>query len=220
MATSTVENYTKQIFLESERSGEPVVAMGRVAEALEVAPGTATTMAKSLAKAGLADYEPRAGIRLTEEGRQLAIRILRRHRLVEYFLVETLKMDWAEIHEEAEALEHAISDRLLEHLDRFLGYPDHDPHGDPIPNAEGRFVERELVPLSDCAKGDSVQVSRVIDQDGAFLNFASEAGLVPGATVGVVRLLPSADCLEIRVAGRKVRPLGLSAAAKILVSHH
>ena len=118
MATSTVENYIKQIYHLHQQVGRTeLVAMGELATALRVVPGTATSMIKTLADAGLVDYEPRAGVRLTAAGRKLALHVLRRHRLVELFLVQILGMNWAEIHDEAEQLEHVISDRVLDRID-------------------------------------------------------------------------------------------------------
>src|SRR6476620_7329433 len=107
--------------------------MGRLAAAMGVVPGTATTMVKTLADSGLVTYEPRSGTRLTAGGEKLALHVLRRHRLVEPFLVKTLGLDWSEVHEEAEELEHAISDKVLHRIDQLLGHPTTDPHGDPIP---------------------------------------------------------------------------------------
>src|SRR5262245_12943201 len=126
MASSTVENYLKQILLLSVADGE-LVSMGALAVALEVVPGTATTMVKSLAADGLVDHRPRHGVRLTAEGRRVALGVLRRHRLIETFLVDVLKMDWTKVHAEAEQLEHAISDEVLDRLDALLGHPTTDP---------------------------------------------------------------------------------------------
>src|SRR5689334_14179600 len=138
MASSTVENYLKQIYLEQQEAGEQLVPMGKLAAAMGVVPGTATTMIKALADSGLVSYEPRGGARLTRGGEQLALHVLRRHRLVELFLVKVLKLDWSEVHAEAEELEHAISEKVLERMDSLLGHPSVDPHGDPIPPAKGR----------------------------------------------------------------------------------
>lgn len=218
MPSSTVEDYAKQIYLESQNDGgDGIVPMGRLANALSVSPGTATTMAKSLAKAGLADYEPRAGLRLTGEGRTLALRMLRRHRLIEYFLVEVLEMDWGAIHDEAEALEHAVSDRLLERLDTFLGHPKFDPHGDPIPSATGEIEQPVLRALSECEKGAKPCVARILDQESVFLEFAQTAGLVPGARLAVLRRDLAAECMELRVGQGVPCVIGLKAAAKVLV---
>src|SRR5215510_2647144 len=138
LPSSTVENYLKAIHLgQSELpAGVRLVSMGHVANALGVTPGTATTMVKALAESGLAEYEPYSGVRLTRSGEKLAGRVLRRHRLVELFLVQVMGMSWTEVHEEAEQLEHAVSDRLIERIDDMLGHPSTDPNGDTIPDAE------------------------------------------------------------------------------------
>src|SRR3954464_9902471 len=138
MPTSTVENYVKQLYLEQQRAPEHLVSMGKLATVMGVVPGTATTMMKALAGSGLVAYEPRGGVRLTHGGEQLALHVLRRHRLVELFLVKGLGLDWGEGHIEAEELEHAISDKVLEKIDTLLGRPSVDPHGDPIPLANGK----------------------------------------------------------------------------------
>ena len=140
MASSTVENYLKAALL-YEQDNDGIVPMGALVEALGVVPGTVTTMVKAMTTQGLIQHEARQGVRLTPVGRTLALGVLRKHRLVETFLVQTLKMDWSEVHEEAEALEHAVSERVLERIDEFLGRPQTDPHGDPIPDAEGRIAD-------------------------------------------------------------------------------
>src|SRR5437764_4466966 len=153
MPSSTVENYLKQIYLEQQPLGGDLVPMGRLATAMAVTPGTATTMIKALAEANLVTYEPRTGVRLTKPGEQLALHVLRRHRLVELFLVKMLGLDWSEVHEEAEHLEHAVSDKVLERMDALLGHPSVDPHGDPIPTAKGHLDELRLDSLADCPLG-------------------------------------------------------------------
>src|SRR4029077_6378558 len=133
-----VENYLKAIYqgqLTLAESGK-LVPMGQVANAVGVTPGTATTMVKALAESGLAEYEPYSGVRLSPAGEKLAALVLRRHRLVELFLVQVIGMNWDEVHDEAEQLEHAVSDRLIERIDAMLGHPAVDPHGDPIPDSD------------------------------------------------------------------------------------
>src|SRR5213595_2263512 len=139
LPSSTVENYLKAIYQGQSTLPNPedLVPMGQVASALGVTPGTATTMVKALAESGLAEYEPYSGVRLTSAGEKLAGLVLRRHRLVEAFLVQVMGMSWAEVHEDAEQLEHVVSDRLIDRKDQMLGQPTHDPHGDPIPNPDG-----------------------------------------------------------------------------------
>src|SRR5215204_2955292 len=147
MATSTVEDYLKTLYTQQQRGGAERVAMGVFASAMNVAPGTATAMVKTLDEAGLVDYEPRGGVRLSAKGEKLALHVLRRHRLVELFLVEVLKLDWSEVDHEAEELEHAISDKVLAKIDELLNFPQVDPHGDPIPSSKGKLPSRTLASL-------------------------------------------------------------------------
>src|SRR3954452_6989213 len=132
----TVENYLKAIYQAQSGLADPdaLVQMGHLAASMHVVPGTATTMVKALADAGLAHYEPYAGVRLTAAGQKLAALVLRRHRLLELVLVRVMGMDWTEVHDEAENLEHAVSDRVIALMDDMLGHPSVDPHGDPIPD--------------------------------------------------------------------------------------
>src|SRR5436309_9057600 len=173
LPSSTVENYLKAIYQGQSTldPGERLVPMGQVASMLGVTPGTATTMVKALAESGLAEYEPYSGVRLSPAGSKLAGLVLRRHRLVELFLVQVMGMSWAEVHEEAEQLEHVVSERLIERIDEMLGRPTHDPHGDPIPTSEGTIVTRHLDSLLTCPIGTPLTVTRIADQDPAFLRF-------------------------------------------------
>src|SRR5918992_5494656 len=141
LPSSTVENYLKAIYLGvgALAPGHRLLPMGQLASSLGVAPGTATTMVKTLAESGLAEYEPYAGVALTPAGSKLAAMVVRRHRLIELFLVQVLGFGWDEVHEEAEQLEHVVSDRLIERIDELLGHPEADPHGDPIPSREGEI---------------------------------------------------------------------------------
>src|SRR6478735_7527251 len=153
LPSSTVENYLKAIYQGQVAlpAGSRLVSMGYVASALGVTPGTATTMVKALAESGLAEYEPYSGVRLSAAGEKLAGLVLRRHRLVEAFLVQVMGMSWAEVHDEAEHLEHVVSERLIDRIDEMLGRPTHDPHGDPIPNPDGAITTRHLDSLLTCA---------------------------------------------------------------------
>src|ERR687886_522456 len=173
LPSSTVENYLKAIYHgQSALVGDQrLVPMGHVAMALGVTPGTATTMVKALAESGLAEYEPYSGVRLSAAGEKLAGLVLRRHRLVEAFLVQVMGMSWAEVHDEAEQLEHVVSERLIERIDEMLGRPTHDPHGDPIPTSEGAIATRHHDNLLTCPIGTPLTVTRIADQDPAFLRF-------------------------------------------------
>src|SRR5438034_4908254 len=163
LPSSTVENYLKAIYQGQSalRPPEHLVPMGQVAAALGVTPGTATTMVKALAESGLAEYEPYSGVRLSAAGERLAGLVLRRHRLVELFLVKVMGMSWAEVHEEAEQLEHVVSERLIERIDDMLGRPTHDPHGDPIPSPEGTIATKHLDSLLTCPLRTPLRVSRI-----------------------------------------------------------
>jgi DtxR family Mn-dependent transcriptional regulator len=217
MASSTVEDYVKQIYLEQLHAPGELVPMGRLAGAMGVVPGTATSMMKALADAGLVEYEPRSGARLTAGGERLALHVLRRHRLVELFLVKVLGLDWSQVHEEAEELEHAISDRVLERMDSVLGHPSTDPHGDPIPSPMGKMDDSRYGSLADCPLERPYRIVRVIDQDPAFLQFIERCGLKPGTDVTVEVRDALADAVWVRPLDRRPLTLGTKAAAKILV---
>lgn len=219
-ATSTVEDYLKSILLQQQRSGEQLVSMGEIAAALEVAPGTVTAMMKTLAESGLVEYEPYSGVRLTPAGHKLAAHVQRRHRLIELFLVRCMNLDWSEVHAEAELLEHAVSDRLIERMDEMLGRPSTDPHGDPIPDPSGVFEEPEdLETLVACETGQVVRIVRVRDQSADYLRLLERGGLMPGTRVRVIERNEAADTVELEIEQRSetVR-LGQRAAAKILVT--
>jgi DtxR family Mn-dependent transcriptional regulator len=217
MPTSTVEDYLKHILLATqERPGERV-ATGQLAGRLGLSPGTVTAMLKTLADSGLVDYEPYGGASLTTAGRQLATHVLRRHRLVELFLVEVLGLDWSEVHVEAEQLEHVISDRLLARIDEMLGSPTVDPHGDPIPGPEGDFAPSAQASLVACPLLRPLVVARVQDQSPDFLQLADRRGLRPGQPLQVVARDEAADAVEIALDGGEQFSLGFRAASKILV---
>jgi DtxR family transcriptional regulator, Mn-dependent transcriptional regulator len=215
----TVENYLKAIFQAQIVLVDPdgLVPMGQLASALGVVPGTATTMVKALADAGLARYEPYVGVRLTGAGEKLAALVLRRHRLIELFLVKVMGMSWTEVHDEAENLEHAVSDRLIDRIDEMLGRPAVDPHGDPIPDPHGTVPMPEYDSLLTCPLGASVTISRVSDQDREFLQFAERHELRPGDVVRVEERNAAGDSVLLR--GRNDRPvtIGARAASKVLV---
>jgi len=217
MPSPTVENYLKQILVESMNSGGAEVSMGRVAECLGVTAGTATTMVKSMEAKELVEYRPRKGVRLTAAGRKVGMSMLRRHRLLETFLVETLNLDWGEIHEEAEELEHAISEKVLEKLDQFLGRPTHDPHGDPIPTRSGSMPKASSRTLLDSVEGDQVRIESIQDQGKEFLQFARKHKLVPGRKIEVIRHDRIADSLELKVQEKVLIAIGSKTAEKIVI---
>jgi DtxR family Mn-dependent transcriptional regulator len=174
-------------------------------------------MLKTLSEANLATYTPYEGARLTESGQRLAMKVIRRHRLLERFLAETLRMSWDEVHEEAEHMEHAASERLIDRIDSFLGFPEVDPHGDPIPRADGSLAETQGVPLARCREGQQFRVVRVVDQDPSFLRYLSECGLELHAVGALSENRPEAGAIVCKLGDRSVA-LGLAAAAKVLVA--
>jgi DtxR family Mn-dependent transcriptional regulator len=220
MPSPTVENYLKKIYLEQQQSVGDLVSMGRLASTVGVVPGTATAMIKALADSGLVSYEPRSGVRLTRGGEQLALHVLRRHRLVELFLVKVLGLDWSEVHAEAEELEHAISDKVLDKIDALLGHPSVDPHGDPIPTARGDVVASPVKSLANGPLGRPLRVARIIDQEPAFLQFVNRCGLVPGVAVIIDSRDDVAQTVVVRDQRQHATTLGAHVAAKILVEEN
>ena len=216
MPSLTVENYLKAILQISLRAAGEWVSTGELAGELGVSPGTVTSMLKTLGESNLATYTPYEGVRLTSAGRALALRVLRRHRLIEQFLSQTLNLTWDEVHEEAEHMEHAVSDALVDRIDAYLGHPTTDPHGDPIPQADGTMAAAADRPLTDCATGEQFALSRVVDQSPEFLRYLSHAGLEIGARGSLVSNEPSHNELTIRLGGRN-RTLSREAAGKLMV---
>jgi DtxR family Mn-dependent transcriptional regulator len=219
LPSSTVENYLKTIYLGVAALPPPqrLLPMGQLAASLGVAPGTATTMVKALAEAGLAEHEPYSGVALTAAGERLAALVLRRHRLVELFLVRVMGFRWDEVHEQAELLEHVVSDRLIERMDEMLGRPEADPHGDPIPTPEGVVKPQEAQNLLTCPVGTRVTVTRVIDQDKAFLRFIENHNLKPGESIEVEERDSASDSVSLRGKDDRRITIGTRAASKLLV---
>ena len=219
LPSSTVENYLKAIYVaEGQLTSQRLVPMGQLASTLGVAPGTATTMVKALAEAGLVVYEPYSGVKLTEAGERLAARVLRRHRLMELFLVQIIGMKWDEVHDDAERLEHVVSDRLVERIDEMLGHPEVDPHGDPIPTADGQLQSQPLETLLTCPLLTPVTVARVTDQDAAFLRFVESHDLKPGQTIQVEARDEVSDSVRLKGRNDSRMTIGTRAASKLLVS--
>lgn len=218
MPSPAVENYLKHILLISLESEKKEVPMGQISEALGVTPGTATSMVKNLEKEKWISYQARKGVKLTASGRKIGMNILRRHRLLETFLVETLGLDWSEIHEEAEVLEHAISEKVLERLDEFLGRPRQDPHGHPIPTRGGIIQRHRNQTILDCEAGDDVVIVSINDQEKNFLKYARSRHLVPGGRLKVISRIEVANAMELQVAGQAPFSIGFEAARKILVT--
>lgn len=213
------EDYLKRILLHQRQTSQ-AMPMGDLAGSVGVTGASATGMVKTLVGQGWVEYVPHKGVRLTPSGHEVAAQVLRRHRLVELFLVRTLKIDWAEVHDEAETIEHAISDKLLAHIDEFLGHPEVDPHGDPIPNAKGQFPDTVLKPVTLCPPGQTRTVKRIVDQSPDFLKLIDHLGLKPGSPVTLIKAEPTAQVVVIRSNKSSETAMSLLAAANILVDDH
>jgi DtxR family Mn-dependent transcriptional regulator len=200
--SSASEDYLKAIF-HLGRDGGKVHTTG-LARQLGVSKPSVTSMLKRLAEKGLVDYSPGRGATLTEEGRIATMRVVRRHRLLETFLVEMLHLDWSEVHEEAEVLEHDLSPRMVDAIDRVLGHPSEDPHGHPIPDAEGRLRVRELLPLEMLGAGERGTVREVRAAEAARLQRWKELGLVPGAAVAMEAKQDLEDVMHVRIGDREL----------------
>ncbi len=212
--SASVGDYLKAIW-GLERTGE--VTTTGVSERLSVAPGSVSRMLGRLQGMGLVRHERYRGVSLTERGEAEALRLLRRHRLIEIFLIEHLGYSWQEVHEEAERLEHTVSDKFTERLAQLLGHPDRDPHGAPIPKADGTLAQEGSRPLSDATVGNRVRIMRVGHEDAPTLTYLGERGLVPGRLLKVeeVRALDGVVTVEDEDGVSHV--LGEALAASVLV---
>jgi DtxR family Mn-dependent transcriptional regulator len=199
-ASSAVEDYLKAVYALETRLEGPVPT-NALAERIGVTAGSVSGMLRRLDELGLLEHERYRGVRLTAEGRRIALRTLRNHRLLELLLVEMLDVPWDRVHEEAELLEHVLSDGLAERIAAKLGNPEFDPHGDPIPSRDLAVTERETRALQDVEVGETVAFVRVSDSDPAMLRYLSERGIVPGVTLTVADRQPFGGPLTIRVGG-------------------
>jgi DtxR family transcriptional regulator, Mn-dependent transcriptional regulator len=214
MPTPAVEDYLKAIY-QLSAGGEPV-GTSAIAERLGIAPGSVTGMLKRLGQQGLTDHERYQGASLTDKGRREAIRMIRRHRVLELFLVEVLGYTWDQVHEEAERLEHAASDDLVDRMAHVLGDPEVDPHGHPIPAAGAPFRPADLPKLTDLQVGERAVLRRVSDEDPEALRYLARLNLIPGVRLQVLERMPLRGPLRIQVEdGQEV--IGLELAARLCV---
>jgi DtxR family transcriptional regulator, Mn-dependent transcriptional regulator len=195
--TPAVQDYLKAIYLLQQESGE--VSTSALAEQLgDIRPPSVSGMIKRLAELGLVTHEPYQGVRLTVTGERVALAVLRHHRLIELFLVNELGYGWDEVHEEAEALEHYISEKFATRIAERLGDPAFDPHGDPIPSKDGRLPAQTSQPLSELSIGTRASVVRVGTQDAARLRYIAALGLIPGAQIEVTAVAPFEGPISVR----------------------
>jgi DtxR family transcriptional regulator, Mn-dependent transcriptional regulator len=213
--SEAVENYAKAIYSLQSRTGEPV-ATNDLADRLQVTPASASGMIKKLADHGLVEHVPYRGVQLTHDGEQVALEVLRHHRLLELYLVEQLGVPWDRVHEEAEALEHVISEDLEARIAAKLGNPTHDPHGDPIPDAKLKIDESTTRSLADLEPGDRGRFVRVSDSDPAMLRYLSERGVTLGDALEVLDRQPFGGPLTVRF-GDMLQVLGGALAAAMRV---
>lgn len=185
MLSNTEENYLKAIYLIYEKSND-IVSTNAIAERLNTTPASVTDMIKKLSVKNLIIYEKYKGSKLSQEGTKIATSLIRKHRLWETFLVEKLKFSWDEVHDIAEDLEHINSDPLIARLDEYLGYPKYDPHGDPIPNSEGKFTLREQQDLINLTVGDQGVLIGVKNHDDSFLSYLNEIGVSLGIHIEII----------------------------------
>ena len=216
--TGPVEDYLKTIY-DLERVGDPA-STNDIAFRLAISPASVSGMVRRLADQGLITHEPYRGVRLTNDGRRAALRTLRRHRILECYLTEVLGYPWDRVHEEAERLEHAASEELIERMASALGDPKQDPHGAPIPTRDGRVEEAALRTLAEAAPGERLRVRRVQDEDAERLRYLAELGIRPGALVRILDIAPFDGPITLWVdeaGGGASRAIGQGLATQVYV---
>lgn len=217
MLTRSSEDYLKAIY-SLAADGDDAVQTNPIAEALGLSAPSVSGMLRRLAEAGLLDHEPYRGVRLSPAGRAAALRVVRRHRILECYLTSRLGYDWDSVHAEAERLEHAVSDELIERMALVLGDPPYDPHGAPIPTRDGDIERPDLVPLADLPVGADAEFRMVDDKDSERLRYLSSLGLDVGTAFRVVDRQPSAGTVTIQVADRPAIVLGAEFAGALACS--
>ena len=216
MSTISEENYLKTIFSLS-RDLKTGVSTSSLAVHMATKASSVTDMVQKLADKSLVNYKKYRGVTLTAKGEELAVKIVRKHRLWELFLFRTLGFKWDEIHQIAEQLEHINSDLLIERLDRFLNYPQNDPHGDPIPDEKGKFPADESEPLARLNKGTTGIVMGVDDKSSSFLTYLDKIGIQLGSEIEITEYHEFDQSLDIRINGMKTVHLSSQAAQNILM---
>lgn len=216
--SESTQNYLKAVWSLGEWSDVPVTA-SMVAARTGVALSTASDAIRKLSTQGLLEHARYSAVSLTPEGRSHAVKMVRRHRLIESFLVEVLRYRWDQVHEEADMLEHAVSDFMIDRIDELLGHPERDPHGDPIPAADGTVTRPDAVLLTSVGAGARVRVERISDDDSELLQFFADHGIVYGTVLETRAAAPYTDTLEVAVVEHEaVLPLGRSATDAVWVA--
>lgn len=216
MNSFTEENYLKAIYKLIEQEGD-VVTTNALAERMSAKAASVTDMLKKLSDKKLINYQKYQGVTLTSKGEKVALNIIRKHRLWEMFLVEKLDFKWDEVHDVAEQLEHINSDKLIEQIDKFLNFPKVDPHGDPIPNANGKLISSKSQPLSKFNKNDVSIMTGVVDHSAAFLQYLDKSGLVLGNEIKIKDIVDFDKSLQIMVNKKDTLFISNDVAKNILV---
>lgn len=216
MASLAEENYLKAIYKLHEKKGA-MVNTSALAETLQINAASVTDFIKKMAAKKLITYEKSKGVMLTERGRHIALNIIRKHRLWEVWLVNSLGFKWDEVHEIAEQLEHVVSDELIEFLDKHLGYPKADPHGDLIPDAKGRFAKTSSKPLLDCEKGNTVKFTGVAEHSNSFLQYLTKSNIKLGDELLVEAIEEFDKSFQVKVNGKERKLLSKDVVKNLLV---
>lgn len=210
-----IEDYLKTIYMLAEI--ESPVSTSRIAEARDVKPGSVTSMLQRLSKLNLVDYEKHYGVTLTESGEKIALEVIRHHRLLELYLSEALGFGWDEVHEQADLLEHVISEKLEERIATVLGNPTVDPHGDPIPAKDGTIIRQETRPLTSVTPGEMVTITRIPDDGNSDrLRYLAELGLRPGTEVTITAVAPFDGPITLEIGGES-KVVGFTVAQAVLI---
>ncbi len=213
--SQAIEDYLKAIYtLETEESG---ASTSKIADSLDVSSASATNMVKRLSKMGLVEYQSYKGAKLTESGKKIALEIIRHHRLLELYLLEVMGYSWDEVHDEAEKLEHHISERFEDTIAQLLDDPTHDPHGDPIPTKDGIMPQMEAQPLIEAEVDQEYMVSRVKDQDPELLRYLEKIGLLPGIKIKIKEKAPFQGPITMLVEGDE-QVIGNDVASNIFIA--
>jgi DtxR family Mn-dependent transcriptional regulator len=216
MITQAVQDYLKVIYKLSE--SEESVTTNAIAERMNVSQASVTGMIKKMAELKLLSHTPYYGVALSDAGRKIALEIIRHHRLLERYLAEALGYSWDEVHDEAERLEHVISEEMEDRIAEFLGHPTCDPHGAPIPTKDGFIVERELITLTSAQSGEKVRVEQVSDRDPEMLRYLGKIGIYPEVELNVIEKAPFGGPLTVKI-GKQQHHLGEGLTDHILISH-
>ena len=204
MITFSKQDFLKNIYKQKEKGNDSTSA-SYLADVLNVSNAAISDMSKKLSVDGLIHYRPYKGLVLTSQGEKEALKVLRRHRLWEMFLVKTLEMDWSEVHEEAENLEHLSSDQLMDKIDAFLDFPDFDPHGSPIPDRDGNMPDSPVLILLNKAKtGEEYKIARVMDSDNKIIKYLGKAGLVIGARIKIIDKFDFDNSINVLINGKEI----------------